>query len=73
MGYLNSNKDSIYDIQRIEDEVTYAQVDVLNAELDVLNVEENLYKSQVLVLNKEYEGNYIIFLMVIIFFLLLII
>lgn len=54
--YLNSSEDSVYEIQRITNEVANAQIDVLNAQLDVLTVEENLYKSQLIVLNKEYEG-----------------
>ncbi|KFM69708.1 Junction-mediating and -regulatory protein, partial [Stegodyphus mimosarum] len=57
LAYINDDSGAVYEIERIEEEITNAQIGVLDAHLEVLDVEERLYKSQLAILNKEYKDS----------------
>ncbi|GFT79655.1 junction-mediating and -regulatory protein [Nephila pilipes] len=55
LHYLSYDLSAVQEVERIEEEITNAQLLVFDAYLDVIEAEERLYKSQLAVLNKEHK------------------
>ncbi|KAF8794680.1 Junction-mediating and -regulatory protein like [Argiope bruennichi] len=55
LTFLSYDYGAVQEVERIEEEIAGAQLNVFDADLDVIEAEERLYKSQLALLNQEHK------------------